>query len=84
MSDLKEFKRMKKTEDVPEGYIYVPWIPHATKTFINGIQVWDRRWWKNLLCKINWFLHFKQRKAHKKYANININGVFNISEILEE
>lgn len=84
MENAKEFKYMKKTGDAPEGYIYVPWIPHTTKAFINGIQVWDCRWWKNILCKINWFLHFKQRKAHKKYANININGVFNISKILEE
>jgi len=67
---------MKKTEDVPEGYVYVPWIPHTTKAFINGIQVWDFRWWKNTLCKINWFLHFKQRKTYKKYANNNVNAKF--------
>lgn len=66
MSNLKEFKYMKKTDDVPEGYVYVPLIPRTTKAFINNIQVWDHRWWKNILCKINWFLHFKQRKAHKK------------------
>ena len=63
-------------KDAPEGYIYAPWIPKTTKTFINGIQVWDHRWWMNILCKINWFLHFKQRKAHKKYANTNVNTKF--------
>lgn len=54
--------------------IYAPWIPQTTATFINSVKVWDRRWWMNILCKINWFLHFKQRKAHKKYANTNVNA----------
>ena len=63
---------MKKTDDVPEGYVYVPWIPHTTKSFINGIQVWDSRWWINILCKINWFLHFRLRKRHRHYINSEV------------
>jgi len=68
-NQVKEFKYMKKTEGVAEGYIYVPWIPITTKTFINNIQVWDCRWWKNMLCKINWFLHFRLRKRYNHWKN---------------
>ena len=60
---------MKKTDDAQGGCIYTPWIPITTKTFVNGIQVWDCRWWKNIFCKINWFFHFRMRKQRlmKKY-----------------
>jgi hypothetical protein len=67
---------MKKTEDIKEGYVYAPWVPRYTSTYINNIQVWDYRWWKNILCKINWFFHFKQRKAFKKYANAKVCAKF--------
>jgi hypothetical protein len=63
---------MKKTDDAPEGYVYAPWIPVTTKSFINGIQVWDRRWWKNLFCKINWFFHFRMRKRHNKWRRSEV------------
>ena len=64
---------MKKTDDTAEGYVYAPWIPVTTASYVNGVRVWDCRWWMNILCKINWFFHFKKRKAHKKYANVKVN-----------
>ena len=72
----EEFKYMKKTEDVPEGCVYAPWVPVTTATSINNVRVWDHRWWMNILCKINWFFHFRMRKAHRKYANTNVNTKF--------
>lgn len=61
---------MSRTDVIEkEGYIYAPYIPVTDGVYINGVQVWDYRWWKNILCKINWFFHFKLRKQHKKYVN---------------
>lgn len=45
--------------------IYAYSIKNAT--YIDGVKIWDRRWWKNILCKINWFFHFRKRKMHRKY-----------------
>lgn len=63
---------MKKKDDVSEGYVYAPWIPITTKSFINGIQVWDRRWWVNIFCKINWFFHFGLRRRHSKWRKTKV------------
>ena len=64
---------MEKTND---NFIRVPWVPVTTATYINGVRVWDARWWMNILCKINWFFHFKLRKNHKKYTNRKINASY--------
>ena len=69
---LEEFKTMKRTEELPMGFVYGPYIPQTTSASINGVRVWDSRWWMNILCKINWFFHFKLRKNHKKYTNRKI------------
>ena len=58
------------------GFIYAPWIPQTTATFINGVRVWDRRWYVNLFCEINWFFHFRLRKNHKKYLNKKISELY--------
>lgn len=46
----------------PKGVIYMPYIPFTTSTTINNVKVWDYRWYVNILCKINWFFHFKKRR----------------------
>jgi len=73
---------MKKTDDMPEGYVYAPWIPIKTKSFINGIQVWDRRWWMNIFCKINWFFHFGFRRRHNKWrkAKVKVGKVMHFAQ----
>ena len=56
--------------------VHTPYVLDCSGTYINGIRVWDKRWYVNIFCKINWFLHFKQRKVHKKYANTKVNAKF--------
>ena len=48
--------------------IYVPWVPETVGTYVNGVKIWDKRWYMNIFCKINWFFHFKLRKNHKKFS----------------
>ena len=73
---------MKKIDDAPEGYVYAPWIPVTTASYVNGVRVWDCRWWMNIICKLNWFFHFKMRKQFNKYKNIRIDekyyGIINL------
>ena len=63
--------------------VYAPYITRTSATIINGIKVWDYRWWVNIWCKINWFLHFKQRKCWKEISKIRVDSKFysNIEEI---
>lgn len=56
--------------------IYAPWVPVATASYINNVKVWDHRCWMNILCKINWFFHFKLRKSFKKTSNTPVNRNF--------
>ena len=58
MKSAEEFKYMKKTEELPEGYIYAPYIPITDGIYINGVEVWNHRWWKNIL-----------HRQYKKYVN---------------
>ena len=67
MEPTEEFKYMKKTEEVPEGYIYAPYIPQTVGSYINNVKVWDHRWWVNIFCKINWFFHFRMRKRYNNF-----------------
>ena len=62
-----DFKYMKKTAEGHEGCFYAPWVPVTTATSINNVRVWDHRWWMNILCKINWFFHFRLRRRHGKW-----------------
>lgn len=52
--------------------VYAQWIPQTTASFINGVRVWDRRWYVNMFCKINWFFHFRLRNNYKKHLNKKI------------
>ena len=63
--------------------VYAPYIPKTSAVIINGIKVSDHRWWVNIWCKINWFLHFKQRKRWKEISKIRVDSKFysNIEEI---
>ena len=72
MEPAEEFKYMKKTEELPEGYVYAPWIMKTTASSINNVKVWDHRWWVNVFCKINWFFHFRMRKRFNKYKSTKI------------
>lgn len=56
--------------------VYAPWVPMTTASYINNVQVWDYRWWKNILCKINWFFHFRLRKQFRNYKRKKINSSF--------
>ena len=51
---------MRKEEKT--GIVYAQYIPVTTATYINGIKVWDIRWWANWLCKLNLWLHPAKRK----------------------
>ena len=66
---------MKTKEEMPR-VIYAPYIPVTTGTTINGIKVWDRRWWVNIWCKINWFFHFKERKRWKELCNKKVDAKY--------
>lgn len=68
-----------------DGYVYAPYIPVTTGTIINGIKVWDHRWYVNIFCKIRWFFHFKERRRWKEIANKEIKNVYleNIKTIYE-
>jgi hypothetical protein len=57
---------MKQSSDIT----YTPFIPVTTATIINGVKVWDRRWWANILCKINLCLHPSKRRMIKKFQNM--------------
>ena len=72
MENIKEFKYMKKTEELPEGYVYAPWIMKTTASSINNVKVWDHRWWVNIFCKLNWLFHFRMRKQFNRYKNTKI------------
>ena len=61
--------------------VYAPYIPITSETIINGIKVWDYRWWVNIWCKINWFLHFKQRKRWKETSKIIVDSKFYLNNI---
>ena len=64
---------MSRTDVIEkEGYIYAPYIPVTDGLYINGVKVWDHRWWVNIFCKINWFFHFRMRKRFNKYKNTKI------------
>jgi hypothetical protein len=56
--------------------VYTPYITKTSATIINGIKVWDYRWWVNIWCKINWFLHFKQRKRWKEMSKIKVDSKY--------
>ena len=56
--------------------VYTPYITKTSSTIINGIKVWDYRWWVNIWCKINWFLHFKQRKRWKEMSKIKVDSKY--------
>ena len=57
-------------------------MPLNTGTIINGVKVWDYRWYVNLWCKINWFLHLKQRKLWKETCNKKVNTKFFVQILL--
>ena len=58
----------KKTNDEVNKVIYVSWIPETVGTYVNGVKIWDKRWYVNIFSKINWFFHFKLRKNYKKFS----------------
>lgn len=66
---------MTQENDSPQ-VIWVPWIPVTTGAAVNGVKYWDHRWWMNIICKINWFFHFKLRKRFKKLSNTPVNRNF--------
>ena len=63
-----------KTKEEQPGVIWAPYIPVTTGTIINGIKVWDHRWYVNIWCKINWFFHFKERKRWKELCNKQVDS----------
>ena len=63
---------MKQISDTISDTIYAPFIPVTTATIINGVKVWDRRWWANILCKINLWIHPSYRRMIKKYQNLKV------------
>ena len=58
------------------GVIYAPYITETYATYINGIKVWDKRWWVNIWCRINWFFHFKRRKNWNKTKDKQVSPKF--------
>jgi len=52
-------------EDLPNGIIYVPYVIETNSTSINGITVWYKNKWKNLLLKIKFF--FKKPNELKRW-----------------
>ena len=63
---VKKIVCMKEKES---KCIYMPYTMITNSTLINGIKVWDRRWYINWWCKINWFFHFKERKRWKEISS---------------
>lgn len=53
--------------------VYMPYVLDCLGTYINGIKVWDKRWYINIFCKINWFFHFKERKRYKYWSTRQVN-----------
>lgn len=77
--DWDEIQKNKKIMEEAKEKVkaqYGKWVTMTKGTYVNGVKVWDYRWWVNIFCKINWFLHFKMRKEHKKYSNTNVNSKF--------
>ena len=52
-----------------QGVVYCPYIPVTTATYINGVKVWDIRWWANWFCKLNLWLHPAKRKQIEEFSN---------------
>lgn len=60
-----------------EKIIYAPYVmQEKCPTIINGIKVYDPRWWVNIWCRINWFFHFKERKRWKEISQKKIDAKY--------
>lgn len=51
---------------------YGKWVSTAKGTYVNGVKVWDKCWYVNIFCKINWFLHFRMHKRLHSYINSKV------------
>jgi hypothetical protein len=52
--------------------VYAPYIGKTLGVIVNGVKVWDYRWYVNILCRINWFFHFKLKKRFKKLSTTKV------------
>lgn len=52
--------------------VYAPYIGKTLGLIVNGVKVWDYRWYVNIFCRINWFFHFKLKKMFKKWSTIKV------------
>lgn len=66
---------MEDNKEIPK-VIYAPYIPMTSGTIINGIKVWDHRWWVNIWCRINWFFHLKERRRWNKLKNQKVSAKY--------
>ncbi len=61
-------------KDNKPGYIYVPYIFSTKSTSINGVTVWHRNKFINLLIKIKLFFYKpKSLRSFKNYSNKTLN-----------
>ena len=58
---------MRKSAEVQPGVIYCPYIPHTVATIVNGVVIWDERWWANLWYQLINRLSSRRRRVIKDF-----------------
>ena len=64
--------------------IYAPYVPKTTGVIINGIKVWDHRWYINILLKIKLFFMPSFRKRVKTTSNIEVDAKMFIPSYIDK
>ena len=67
----------KPTENNNPFVVYGPYIPlQGNGTYVNGVKVYDRRWWVNIFVKIKLLFMPKLRKSIKKVSEKKVDPRF--------